>query len=135
MKIGRFLVQRRFISDSSNVIFMSETQAIPMANITMIYSATYTKEFMKKHAELDNVEFGDKVVYIKRTDGWFHWITEKGNPKLYNELVNFLRNGYTNQFSQNDEVKQALKQQPVSAEPTKTRIRYEPYAYQKDRKD
>lgn len=121
------LFQRRCISKTPTFIFPDVETAVPVASIGVIMKAVYTKEFKKKYTALRNVEFGENVIYINRTDGWYHWIPEKSYPRLYNELTKFIEDGYNDQFSNNREVKVEMPKTSGAGS-----FKYEPYKYGKD---
>ena len=126
------LIPRRFISERSKYIFVSETESIPVAGITQILNTAYTNEFKKIYGKLNDVELGENFIYIQRSDRWHHWYTEKKHPELYNEIVKFLKNGYQNQFSHVDEEKPTEQKVIASDVSNANQIRYEPFKYRKD---
>ena len=127
-----FSHQRRFISSNSSFIFVDDRTAIPVSSIGTIKNVIYTKEFKNKYNKLSGVNFEENVIYIKRIDSWYHWITETENPKLYNELALFIKNGYYEQINNNLESKIDIHKKNISSPSKNNSFKYEPYRYKKD---
>ncbi len=121
-----FLHQWRSISSNPTFIFTSDHTVVPVSSIGSMWNAVYNKEFKNKHMKLGDLELGENIICIRTTDKWYHWTSEKNDPRLYNELTRFIKDGYKNQFTYDFEPKP-----PQKPETPKTLKTKEPKPLQK----
>lgn len=95
------------------MLFLSENTCLSLSCINSMWKTEYSKAFKKKYLSLDNngLEYGDKIVVLKRNDGWYNWWAEKDDSKGYNRMCNLIKNGYHDQIQVEQEHPQFIPMQ------------------------